>query len=228
MFKKRFSRIKGIPYWEQPREKLVRYGVQNLTDSELLAIILRVGNKRENVLELSRKILTKFNFQELSQISYNQIRKFRGINKAKACQILACFEIARRLATYKTNLIFIKKPKDVVNILAPYMRHLKKENFVGLYLNSRNRIIRREVVSMGTTECVVLHPKDVFAPAITDSATSVILVHNHPSGDPSPSRADIRITQELREASKILRIKFLDHIIIGNDSYYSFMEKGLL
>jgi DNA repair protein RadC len=226
IMKRRWSYIKSLPIDEQPREKLIRHGVQNLSNSELLAIILRVGNKKENVLELSRKILNKFDINKLSNISYNEVKKFKGINKAKSCQILACFELARRLACFQEYYEPIKKPRDIFKLLHPYMRNLKQEQFIGVYLNKNNYIIRREIISIGTLDVSLIHPRDVFKHAITDGATSVILVHNHPSGNPKPSKNDIIATEIINKGAGILGLKILDHIIIGNDGYFSFMEDG--
>jgi len=222
------SWIKNIPLDDQPRIKLIKNGPEHLSDSELLAIILRTGNKKENVLELSRKILQKFNLKNLSTISYNEVKKFPGIKTAKACQILACFELARRFAAYRVHKEPIKSAKDVFQILMPSLKYAKKEHFIGLYLDTRNYIIRKEIISIGTINSSVIHPREVFSPALTDGACSVILVHNHPSGNPTPSEEDNDITKRLVEAAKVLCIQLLDHVIIGEKSYFSFSEKGLL
>lgn len=222
------SFIKNIPWDEQPRTKLIKYGAENLSDSELLAIILRTGNKKENVLELSRKVLKEFNLKNLSTISYNQVKKFQGIKKAKACQIIAFFELARRLASYTTYKEPIKCARDIAKLMMPSFKYLKKENFMGLYLDTRNFIIRKELISVGTLNASLLHPREVFSPALTDGANSMILVHNHPSGNPEPSEEDIRVTEKLMEAGKVLCIQLLDHIIIGENNYFSFSEKGLI
>ena len=136
--------LKDIPSDEQPREKLIKYGAKNLADSELLAIILRVGNKEKSVLELSREILEKFNIKNLSEISYPEISKFNGIKNAKACQILACFELARRLASFKEEKITITNSKDIADILIPELRYKTKEHLIGIYLDKRNQIIKKE------------------------------------------------------------------------------------
>jgi len=222
------SRIKNIPLNEQPRNKLIKYGAENLTDSELLAIILRTGNKKENVLELARKVLKEFNLSKLSIISYNQVKKFPGIKKAKACQIIACFELARRFASYRTYKEPIKRARDIAKLMMPSLKYLKKENFIGLYLDTRNYIIRKELISIGTLNASLLHPREIFGPALTDGANSLILVHNHPSGNPEPSDEDIAITKKLVEAGKTLCIELLDHIVIGENSYFSFSEKGMI
>ena len=220
--------IKNLPICEQPREKLEKYGVQALTNSELLAIILRTGNKNENVLELSRKILNKFDIKNLSQASLNQIIKYDGIKKAKGCQVLSCFELARRLSSFRDNKREVNSSEDIYSHLASKMRFLKKESFIGLYLNSRNQIIKEENISIGTLNASLLHPREVFAPAISDGAASIILVHNHPSGDPKPSDADKKMTKKIVEAGKLMNIEIFDHVIIGGDSYFSFADKNLI
>jgi DNA repair protein RadC len=222
------DKIKSLPLDEQPRNRLIEHGAEHLSDAELLAIILRTGTKHENVLELSRNVLREFNLKSLSTISYNQIKKIPGIKTAKACQILACFELARRLASYKVSSVQIKTPKDVVMLLKPSMQYHKKEYFIGLYLNTRHFIIRNEPISIGTLDTSLLHPREVFGPALTDGASSIIIVHNHPSGNPEPSDEDKKVTLALSSAGKIVGIQLIDHIIIGEQGYFSFSEQGLL
>ena len=220
--------IKSLSPEEQPRFKLVKYGAKNLTDAELLAIVLRVGNSRESVVELSRRVLRKFNVKELSRVSYNQIKMFNGINDAKACQVLSCFELARRLASYQEFRREVLSPKDVVEMFKGEMSFLKKEVFIGVYLNTRNCVIRKEEVSVGTLDKSLVHPRDVFGPALTDGAKSLILVHNHPSGDPEPSEADVEVTKQIKKAGDLLGVSLLDHIIIGSKDYISFHDKEIV
>ena len=218
------NKLKDWSVDDQPREKLINFGAQNLSNSELLAIILRVGNKHENVMELSQKILKKHDISKLSKVSYAQISKFNGINKAKACQILACFELARRFACFNENNLIIKTPKDVFNLLHPYLKNNDQEHFIGLYLNKKNFIIRKEIISIGTLDASLVHPRDIFKHAITDGAYYIILAHNHPSGDSKPSKDDLRVFETIDNASKLLGLKILDHIIIGKDDYYSYRK----
>jgi len=220
--------VKSLSFEEQPREKLIKYGVKNLSNVELLAIILRVGNRKENVLELSRKILGKFDLKELSRISYNQVKGFKGIKAAKACQILACFELARRLASYQEYRRAVLSSKDIVKAFKAELSYLKKEVFLGVYLNARNYIIRKEEISVGTLDMSLVNPREVFGPALTDGAKSIILIHNHPSGDPEPSEADFEITKQIKKAGDLLGVKVIDHIIIGGKGYISFHDKDLI
>jgi len=220
--------IRNIPIDEQPREKLIKQGPKYLADSELLAIILRVGNKGKNVIELSREILQRFSIRDLSEIDYSQIIKFNGIKKAKAAQVIACFELARRLAEYKSDSLVIKSSKDIAEMLIPELRYKKKEHLMGIYLDNRNKIIRKETVSIGTVDTSLIHPREIFMPAIESGAKSVIIVHNHPSGNPTPSKEDIMVTKKIINAGELLGIEIIDHIIIGDNEYSSFKDKGIL
>ena len=222
------SNIKNIPISEQPREKLISMGPKSLSDSELLAIILRVGNKEKNVIELSREILEKFSIRDLSEIDYSQIVKFNGIKKAKAAQVIACFEFARRLAEHNSEGIVIKSSRDIAEILIPELRYKKKEHLIGIYLNNRNKIIRKETVTIGTVDTSLIHPREIFMPAIESGAKSVIIVHNHPSGNPSPSKEDMLVTKRITSSGALLGIELIDHLIIGGNDYVSFKDRGLL
>lgn len=220
--------IKNLPQDEQPREKLVKYGAKYLSDSELLAIILRVGNKNQNVIEMSREILKKFDIKDLSEITFEQIIKFNGIKTAKATQVIACFELARRLASYKVENTAVKGSKDVAEIFIPEFRYKKKEHLIGVYLDNRNKIIRKEVISIGTLDTSLIHPREIFLPAVEAGAKFVILVHNHPSGNTVPSKEDILVTKRIINSGILLGIEVIDHIIIGGNEYLSFKDKGLI
>lgn len=222
-------KIKSLPPEDRPREKLIKKGASTLTNSELLAIILRTGSKKENVINLSNKIFTKYNLKTLSRTELNKLKKISGIGKVKASQIMACFELARRLNSFKKNKKpIIKNAKDIVKIFTPEMDTLKKEHFKGIYLNSRKRIIKEETIFIGSLNESLVHPREIFQIALNENAAAIILLHNHPSGDPSPSSFDIEITKELIESGKILGIEILDHIILGDNKYTSFKEKNLL
>ncbi|MAG08474.1 hypothetical protein CMO89_03300 [Candidatus Woesearchaeota archaeon] len=220
--------VKNLSSEEQPREKLVKFGAKNLSNVELLAMVLRVGDRKNNVVEVSRKILNKFDLKELSRVSFNQIKGFKGIKTAKACQIIACFELARRLASYQECKGAVLSSGDIVKAFKSELSYLKKEVFLGVYLNARNYIIRKEEISVGTLDMSLVNPREVFGPALTDGAKSVILVHNHPSGDAMPSEADLRITKQIKRAGDLLGISVVDHIIIGSEDYISFHDKDLM
>jgi len=211
---------------EKPREKMEKQGPGALSEPELLAIILRVGSRGNDVLSLSRQVVKALDISHLSSASLNQLMKFPGIKKAKACQVVACFELARRLANAAAEKKQIFNSKDVFQHLSPRISDEKKECFFGLYLDAKNRIIREEKISIGTANASLVHPREVFAPALAEGAISLIIAHNHPSGDPYPSAEDRRVTEAIEEGGKTLGIDVLDHVIIGKGTYYSFKDEG--
>jgi len=220
-------KIKDFPESERPRERLLKQGVSSLSDSELLAVILRTGTYRENVIELARELLRKFNLKTLSRANISKLQKMFGIGEAKACQIAACFELGRRLFSFKEEKKQrIDKPKDVFRLLSSKLNGLKQEQLIGIYLNSRRKIIKEEVIFSGSLNENIINSREIFSIAINEGAAALILVHNHPSGDPKPSSEDIKITKEIKEAGKLLDIQLLDHIIIGEKNYFSMKEKG--
>ena len=221
-------KLKKLPKQDRPREKLEKYGVKNLTNSELLALILRTGTKKQNVVELCQKMLDMYNIKNLSQTTLNQLIEFHGIKKAKAAQVLATFELARRLASYSDHYETIKSPFDVHKLLMPELRFLKKEKFIGLYLNSENKLVHEETISIGLFNQSLVGIREIFSPAITQGASHFILVHNHPSGNPRPSKEDIEVTNKIKKAAKLLNIEFTDHVIIGNKQFFSFKREELL
>ena len=218
--------IKELPKVERPREKLMQYGPEKLSNSELLAILLRFGKKGENVVELANKILKRFSKDELPNLTFNDLKDYSGLGPAKACEIVACFELGKRLLKDKKAEIYLK-PKEIWEELKD-LRDLKKEHFVIFYLDSRNQEIKREIISVGSLNANLVHPREVFEPAVRHLAAQVILAHNHPSGDPEPSEDDLEITKQLTESGKILGIKVIDHIIITKTGFISFKEKNLI
>ena len=222
--------IKDWPEDERPRERLIKYGAESLSDAQLLAIILRIGNKAKSAVDLARTLISKFeNFRSMDSLSISELCKEKGIGTAKAAQIKAAFEIGKRMLSSNSEL---KKgftcSDDVISHYIPLMKNLKKEIFKTVLLDSKNKIIRDVTISEGSLTASIVHPREVFNPAIKNSAAAVILVHNHPSGDPSPSREDIEITQRLVKSSEIVGIKVLDHIIIGDGSHFSFLDKKMI
>ena len=221
-------KIKDLPKVERPREKLVAKGAENLKDSELLAILLRTGKTGKNVIEIASQILTKHSKKRLLQMTYQDLIKIGGIDSAKAATLLAAFELSKRaLEVNDTNLPTINDSKDAVAQLTD-LRDLKKEHFVALYINARNKLIHRDLVSVGTLNANLVHPREVFEPAIARSSVQVIVAHNHPSGDPEPSEDDLAITRKLVEGGKLLGIELIDHIIITKTGYLSFKDKKLI
>ncbi len=221
-------KIKDLPKIERPREKLIAKGAENLKDSELLAILLRTGKTGKNVIEIASQILAKYSKKRLLQMTYEDLVKISGIDSAKATTLLAAFELSKRVMEVNdTNLPTIVTPKDVVAQLTE-LRHNKKEHFIALYLNARNQLMHKETISMGTLNANLVHPREVFEPAIKYSAAQIVVAHNHPSGDPEPSEDDLVITKRLVEAGKILGIEVDNHIIITKNSFFSFKDKGLI
>jgi len=218
--------IKDLPKVERPREKLMQYGPGKLSNSELLAIVLRSGKKGENVIELANKILKRFSKDELPNLTFNDLKDYPGLGPAKACEIVACFELGKRLLKDKKAEIYLK-PREIWEELKDLRDH-KKEHFVIFYLDSRNQEIKREIVSVGSLNANLVHPREVFEPAVRNLAAQIILAHNHPSGDPEPSEDDLEITKRLVESGKILGIEVIDHIIITKTGFISFKEKNLL
>ncbi|ODS37812.1 MAG: hypothetical protein A7316_08985 [Candidatus Altiarchaeales archaeon WOR_SM1_86-2] len=220
-------RIKDMPEDERPRERLIKYGPKHLSTAELLAIILRVGTHEMNAVDFAKELLDKYNLPSLAKSNVIELRKTLGVGDAKACQIIACFELGRRLLTYESKPP-IKTAQDVADLFMPELQYLKKENFKGVYLDSKNRVIWDETISIGTLNASIVHPREVFSTALVKSANAIILVHNHPSGDPTPSSDDIEITKKMIDAGKLMDIEVLDHIIIGEGEYVSLKERELI
>lgn len=215
-------KIKDIPKVDRPREKLERYGVEKLKDAELLAILLRTGTKDINVLKLSEKILNKFKNQKFENVSIDDLKKIHGLGSVKACEIIACFELGRRMLKDKKSSILLS-PKDVWQRMED-IRDSKKEHFVVFYLDSRNQEIQREIISIGTLNESLVHPREVFEGAIKNNASSIIIVHNHPSGDLEPSESDMEISKKLINAGKILDIRICDNIIVTKTLFKSIID----
>lgn len=214
-------KIKDLPKHQRPREKLRIKGVSSLKNAELLAILLRTGKKGKNVLELADNILIKHTLKHLPGLSFDNLITIKGIDEGKACTILAAFEFTRRaLEVTEASLPIINTSMDVLNHVS-HIRVHKKEHFIALYLNARNQVIQTETISVGTLNASIVHPREVFEPAIRVSAAQVILAHNHPSGNTDPSDADILITKRLVEVGNMLGIDILDHVIIAESGYTS-------
>lgn len=230
MFKYKLK-IKEMPESERPREKLIRYGVEALSNSELLAILLRTGSKEHSALELANIILSKDEkgIRFLGNCTIEELSEIKGIGNSKACQIIAAVELGNRISKSFIELRkSIRSPKDVVNILIRDMKFLEKEYFKVMFLNTKNEIISYETISIGSLNASIVHPREVFNRAIRKSSASIILIHNHPSGNPTPSKEDINITKRLIESGEILGIEVLDHVIIGDGNYYSLKENSLI
>lgn len=221
-------RIKDLPSVDRPRERLIAKGSEYLKDSELLAILLRTGVKGMNAVEIASQILKKVSKKRLLQMTYGDLIAIKGVNSAKAVTLLAAFELSKRLLDVDdVTLPEIITAKDAVDQLAD-LRNLKKEHFVALFINARNKLVQRELISIGSLNEGLAHPREVFEPAIKNNAAYVIIGHNHPSGDPAPSPEDIQVTKRLCDAGEVLGISLLDHIIVAAHKYLSFREERLL
>ncbi len=220
--------IKDIPRDERPRERLIKYGASSLSNAELLAIILRTGVKGENVLTLAGNLLSKYDLKKLSKADVSELRKIKGISDAKACQIAACFELGRRASVYRgEEKPRIRSPEEAYSVVSDLSSE-PQEVFAVLLLDIKNRVIKREKLFRGGRASSLVEPQEIFRRALLESASRIILVHNHPSGDPEPSSEDINITKRVKEAGELVGIDVLDHIIVGDSGYVSLKERGLI
>ena len=215
-------RVKDLPKEEKPREKLLRHGPDVLETHELLAVVLGIGTKKEEVFVMARRILKEYGEKMIAhERNAERLTKELGVPEAKACQIVACFELGRRFFSEGTGrAITLRTPKQVHAHLKE-MEKLPKEHLRGLYLNSRYQLIHDEVISIGSVTASIVHPREVFRPAIEYAASAVILAHNHPSGDTEPSNADVEVTQQLKDAGDLVGIELLDHVIVSKNGFRS-------
>ncbi|GAA0069872.1 DNA repair protein RadC [Clostridium sardiniense] len=226
-----YLRMLDIPENERPKEKLLIYGAESLSNPELLAIVLRTGTKGENVLNLSQKIIAELNgLNGILNASVKEMTKIKGVKEAKASQILAIAELFRRFNTYKSFNEFkrITSPREVANMLYGEMGASNQEVLKLIILNTKNEVIKIKDVFKGSLNSSLVHPREIFNEAIRSSAASIIICHNHPSGDPTPSSEDIKVTTRINQSGEIIGIKLIDHIIIGRNNYVSLKEKGIL
>ncbi|WP_353106340.1 RadC family protein [Acetoanaerobium noterae] len=220
--------IKDIIKEERPRETLLKKGETYLSDSELLAILINNGTKDKSAITLAREIIeTSDGIRNLSNITVEELSKIKGIGLAKACRIISALELGRRVSVASEMQKFkISSPQDIGNVYMEELRYKKKEIFRVVLLNTKNVIIGSKDISEGSLNASIVHPREVFLEAIKKSANKMILMHNHPSGDPTPSSEDINITKRLISAGQIVGIEILDHVIIGDGNFYSFKENG--
>jgi len=221
------SKIKDLLFEEMPREKLINLGPENLSDVELLAIILRTGTKKQNVIELSREILKTFQIDIISRKTYYELIKFGGIKKAKATQLVALFELVRRFSTKKSiKKIKITSSKDVYNHIKIDFDNLKLEKVMVLLVNSKNFIIKKEFISEGSLNYSIIEINTILKKIFLFDASGFFLIHNHPSGDTTPSKEDIEVTKKIFEITNKLNIRFLDHLIVG-ENYFSCYDNNI-
>ncbi|WP_438444327.1 RadC family protein [Gorillibacterium sp. sgz5001074] len=222
--------LRDIPEEERPRERMARQGAGALSSAELLAILLRTGTVAESAVRLAERILRESgSLRSLTDMRLEQLTAIKGVGPAKALQIQAGIELGRRLARSSAEeRPVIRSPHDAADLLMEELRYLNKEHFVCLFLNTKNHVIGRETISVGSLSATVVHPREVFRSAIQRSSASIICAHNHPSGDPTPSPEDVELTARLAEAGEIIGIEVLDHLIIGDRKFVSLKEKGLM
>ena len=219
--------IKEIPLNDRPREKMAANGAAVLTDAELIAILLRTGTAEKSAIDIASEMTADGGlYKRLAGITrLNELTNIKGLGQAKAATVLAALEIGRRIASAKPiEKIHLSCPQDVADFLMPRLRYAAKEQFVVILLNNKNKVIGTEVVSEGSLSSSIVHPREVFAPAILHHAAAIMVAHNHPSGDPKPSIEDEEVTRQLLRSGKVLGIPMIDHVIIGDGNYYSFIE----
>ncbi len=228
-------RMADLPVEERPRERLERLGTSNLSTVELLAILIETGTRKRNALDVAQGLLSWAeedgahdgqSLRRILQASFEELCRLEGIGRSKACKIKAAMELGRRLTAEALPKTLINSPRDIGNLLMEEMRHLEQEHFRVVHLGVKNQVLGVDLVSVGTVGSSLVHPREVFKHSIRKNATGVILVHNHPSGDPSPSREDFEVTRRIAEAGRILGIEVVDHIVIGDRRYSSLREQG--
>lgn len=224
-------KIQNMVISERPRERIINKGINTLSNSELLAVVLQSGFKDESAIVLGQKVIQILDhgLQDLSFTTYEELIAIKGIGPAKACQILSAIELGKRVSLEKRPMLGkINSPSTVVEFFQNQLRHLNKEEFIVVFLNTKNIISSYEVISIGSLNASVVHPREVFNRAIKKSAAAILLVHNHPSGNPTPSKEDEAITKRLSEVGQIIGIRVLDHLIISDDQYFSFKEMEMM
>ena len=212
---------------ERPRERLFELGPGALSDADLVALVLGVGSGGESVLDVAARVTRTIQLRRLHQTAVEDILAVKGMGPARAAQLLAAAEIGRRIWPDADPIPLVRGPETIFELTAD-IRRSNREHFVGFYLNSRNQVLRREIISIGSLNASIVHPREVFIPALAVSAASLILAHNHPSGDPSPSEEDLAITRRIAESGRLLGIELLDHVVVAREAYTSFKERRLL
>ncbi|MFV0380195.1 MAG: RadC family protein [Anaerorhabdus sp.] len=222
--------IRDLPECERPREKAKKYGVGVLSNAELIAILIRHGFSGHSSIDVALEILKKSKgISGLSKLTINDLKCVNGIKDVKATEILACFELAKRISFEQgLNKDVVKNPNDLINWLRKKIGNETQENFLAVYLNVRNHILGYRTLFKGTVDKSIVHPREVFKEALLLSSSKVMMVHNHPSGDLTPSNADIDLTDQMIDAAKLMGMEIIDHIIVSNEGYFSFKANGLI
>lgn len=217
-------KIKDLPEQNRPRERFLKQGPEALSDAELFAIILRTGSQKENVIDMSNRLIKEYGLDNLFNCSLKELQQIKGMGPSKAMQVLAMAELGKRQSNSKKPRRFISSAKVVFDLMHEKLKDEKQEHFIVIHLNNRNYYIKEELITKGVLDASIIDAREVFKSAIRNSASRVILVHNHPSGDPKPSKEDIEVTEKLIDAGNLLGIKVLDHVIIGNGRWWSWVE----
>lgn len=222
--------IRDVHIADRPRERLIREGADSLSNQELLAILLRTGSRTESVLVLANRVLSTIDrLQDMKDLTVEEMKQIKGIGEAKAVQLLAAAELGKRLYRAAPHERYkIRSPEDAANYLMTDMSSLNQEHFVALFLNVKNEVLHKQTIFIGSLNSSIVHPREVFREAVKRSAASIIISHNHPSGDTTPSREDIEVTKRLAEAGSIMGIDILDHVIIGDQKFISLKDKGYM
>ena len=214
-----------MPKQNRPRERFLKHGPQALSDAELFAIILRTGSKGENVIDMSNRLIAEHGLDKLFECSLAELQGIKGIGPSKAMQLLAMAELGKRHAQVKHPVKKITCAKDVFDLFHDRLKDEKQEHFIVLMLNTKNHIIGEQLISKGTMDSTIFDAKTIFKPVLKNSASKIVLIHNHPSGDPTPSREDIEITEAVSKAGELVGVRVIDHIIVGNGTYWSWRDK---
>jgi len=224
-------RMKDLGEDERPRERLVRLGPGALSNAELVAILLRTGSHGTNALDVAHRVLALGRddgpLRHLATAPLEELTRVPGVGPAKAVQLKAAVELGRRITAEAAARESVRSPRDVSALVMEEMRHLDREQFRIVLLDTKNHVLGVRTVSVGSLSSSIVHPREIFKEAITRSSAAIILVHNHPSGDPTPSREDVEVTRRLVEAGRLLGIEVLDHVVVGDNRFVSFKEKGI-
>ena len=221
-------KINDLANHQKPRERMLNYGASHLSHAELLAILINTGRKGYSSLDIANELLKSIvNLKELKHLSINDLNKIKGVGLYKALTLKAAFELGERMHSGSVDdKIQINNPKDAADFMMGKMEHLTQEKFIALFLNSKNIIIKQKTIFMGTLNSAIVHPREIYSEAVKCASNAIIVLHNHPSGDTTPSLEDIKTTDRLRECGDILGIQLLDHVIIGDHTYLSVVEEG--
>lgn len=222
-------KIKDLPEAQRPRERLLKYGAEALSDAELLAIILGTGTKGRSSVTVCQHVFREMSLKRLSRCTPAELMKIPGIGRSKSCQIISVFELSRRLEAYSDDpKRKINEPDDIYRYIYPKIREEKQEKFIIVCLDTKNQVISDVTVFVGGLDISIVQPREIFKSALLESAASIVLIHNHPSGDPTPSREDIIMTNRIIDSGKLLGIRVWDHLIIGDGCYVSLKEEGYI